>query len=94
MAPYFLRTSDQHEIDLVLDFGTSLWAIETKLTSSPSVGDVRRFNKTADLIQADRRVLVSRVAEPLESEELLVTHLGDCLPNSKGPNQGRTDVRA
>jgi hypothetical protein len=88
VAPYFLRTSDQHEIDLVLDFGTSLWAIETKLTSSPSVGDVRRFNKTADLIQADRRVLVSRVAEPLESEELLVTHLGGLLAELEGAQSG------
>src|SRR5438477_1498490 len=32
MAP---TTSDQHEIDLVLDLGDRLWAIGIKLTSAP-----------------------------------------------------------
>jgi len=46
VQPRFFRTADQHGIDLVLDFGKSLWAIETKLTVSPSVarpacGDTR-----------------------------------------------------
>jgi len=75
----FLRTSDQYEIDLVLDFGRSLWAIEAKLTASPSVGDVRRLNKVADFIGADQRVLVARVSESLESEGLLVTDLPGLL---------------
>ena len=89
VQPYFLRTSDQYEIDLVMDFGTSLWAIETKLTASPSLGDVRRLNKVADLIGADQRVLVAKVPEPLESEALLITDLPglldklrDTTPNS------------
>lgn len=79
VQPYFLRTSDQYEIDLVLDFGRSVWAIETKLTASPSVGDIRRLNKVADLINADQRVLVARVPESLESEGLLVTDLPGLL---------------
>lgn len=79
VQPHFFRTADLHEIDLVLDFGKSLWAIETKLTASPSVGDVRQMNKTADLIQADHRVLVTRVHESMESEGLLVTNLAGLL---------------
>jgi predicted AAA+ superfamily ATPase len=59
---FFLRTSDQHEIDLVLDFGRSLWAIEVKLTTAPDAGDLARLNRTAGLIRADKKILVSQVA--------------------------------
>jgi predicted AAA+ superfamily ATPase len=79
MQASFLHTSDQYEIDLVLDFGRSLWAVEVKLTANPSVSDVRRLSKVADLIQADHRVLVARVPESLESDGLLVTHLPGLL---------------
>jgi uncharacterized protein len=58
--PYYFRTSDNVEIDLVLDFGTELWAIELKLTSSPSPEDFQRLDKAADMIRATRRFLVSK----------------------------------
>lgn len=61
-ACYF-RTSDQYEIDLVLDLGRSLWAIEVKLTSSPAPADMARLAKAADMIKADRRILISRTPE-------------------------------
>ena len=57
---YYFRTSDQYELDLVLDFGTELWAVEVKLSSSPGPEDMRRLDKTADMIGASRRFLVSR----------------------------------
>lgn len=57
--PFFLRTSDQHEIDLVLRIGTVLWAIEIKLSSQPTPADLKRLNHTADLIGAGRRILIS-----------------------------------
>lgn len=60
---FFLRTSDQHEVDLVLDFGTRLWAIEIKLTSSPGPGDMHRLNKAADLVRADKRILISETRD-------------------------------
>jgi uncharacterized protein len=60
---FFFRTSDQHELDLVLDFGKSRWAIEVKLTSSPSPQDLRRLNHTADMIGAERRFLISQTRE-------------------------------
>jgi len=57
---YYFRTSDQHELDLVLEFGKELWAVEVKLSSSPGPDDMRRLNKTADMISATRRFLVSQ----------------------------------
>ena len=57
---FFFRTSDQHEIDLVLELDGELWAIEVKLTASPGPGDMARLDKAADLIGATRRYLVSK----------------------------------
>ena len=60
---HYLRTSDQREIDLVLDLGSRLWAIEIKLTSAPGPGDMEKLNRHADLIKADRRILISRTRQ-------------------------------
>jgi hypothetical protein len=71
---FFLRTSDGYELDLVLDWGTELWAIGIKLTSDPSTGTIDRLHRTADLIEADRRILVCRIARKIEGNRLLVIH--------------------
>jgi predicted AAA+ superfamily ATPase len=63
---YFFRTSDQHELDLVLDFGQSRWAIEIKLSSSPSPQDMRRLDLAADMVGADRRLLISQTAQVID----------------------------
>lgn len=60
VEPYFFRTSDGHEIDLVLDFGQERWAIEVKLSASPTTADMDRLDRTADMIGATRRYLVSQ----------------------------------
>jgi predicted AAA+ superfamily ATPase len=73
--PYFLRTSDGYELDLVLDWGTERWAVEIKYTSNPTSAMLDRLNKTADMIEATRRVLVCRVARKIETERLLVASL-------------------
>lgn len=65
--PYHVRTSDQYEIDLLLDFGTERWACEVKLTADPKADDLARLNKVADLIGAERRILISRTKNPMES---------------------------
>ncbi len=57
---YTFRTSDQYEIDLVLDFGKVRWAIEVKLTASPTGADMDGLRRTADLIRASRRFLITR----------------------------------
>ena len=58
-ACYF-RTSDQYEVDLVLEVGNDLWALEVKLTTSPGPKDMERLDKAADMIGATRRFLVSK----------------------------------
>ena len=63
VAPHYFRTSDGYEVDLVFKLGRHLWAVEVKLTTSPSPADFARFNTAADLIDADRRVLVAQVGE-------------------------------
>lgn len=74
-SPYYLRTSKGDEIDLILDFGMKKWAIEIKLTSSPSAGDVAQFNTVADLIGADKRMFVCRIEKPIQSKVCLVSDL-------------------
>lgn len=60
---YWFRTSDQYELDLVLDLGRELWALEVKLTTFPSGADMERLTKTADMIGATRRFLVSKTGK-------------------------------
>ncbi len=57
---FYFRTSDQYELDLVLDLGRERWALEVKLTASPGPGDMARLDRAADMIGASRRYLVSK----------------------------------
>ena len=59
-SAYYFRTSDQQELDLVLDFGSELWAVEIKLTTSPGPDDMARLSRLADMINASRCFLVSQ----------------------------------
>ena len=68
-APCYFRTSDQYEIDLVLDFGTERWACEIKLTADPKADDLARLNQVADMINAKTRILVSRTKNPMDSDD-------------------------
>lgn len=63
----FLRTSDQYEIDLLLDFGRELWAIEIKLTTRPRPDDMAALDRAADLVKADRRFLISQTTNAVVS---------------------------
>ena len=56
----------------MLDWGDKRWAVEIKLTSDPSTEMIGRLNKTADMIDAARRMLVCRIARPIETDALLV----------------------
>lgn len=76
---FFFRTSDGYELDLVLDWGSTRWAVEIKLTSNPSTEMIDRLNKTADMVDADRRILVCRTAHPIETDTLLVASPADWL---------------
>lgn len=66
---YYFRTSDQYELDLVLDLGAELWAIEIKLTSSPGRADMASLEKTAGLIGATRCFLVSQTRKQIGNDK-------------------------
>jgi predicted AAA+ superfamily ATPase len=72
---YYLRTSDQHEIDLLIQFDTELWAFEIKLTSRPHPNDMARLNATADLVNADKRVLLCKQTDFIESKGQIISDL-------------------
>jgi len=77
--PYYLRTSDKYEIDLILDFGGSLYAIEIKLTSSPDSDDVTRFRKAAELIKAQRCLLISRTQDYITYDNFVSANIQQAL---------------
>jgi predicted AAA+ superfamily ATPase len=64
---WFFRTSDGHELDLLLDLEGERWAFEVKLTSQPDPRDFARLDRAADLVGATRRVLVSHTRRPVFS---------------------------
>ena len=76
---YFFRTSDGHEIDLVLKFPRGLWAFEFKLSASPGPEDFRKLNAAADLIKAEKRILVSKTPHPYESKSEVCSNIRHCL---------------
>lgn len=84
VEPYFFRTSDSVEADLVLDFGGRLWAIEAKLTSNPTRAMVGGLKKAGELIGAERCVLVCRTEEVVAGEGVLVTNLAGVLGVLRG----------
>jgi predicted AAA+ superfamily ATPase len=78
-GPYYFRTSDQHELDLVLDHGGELWAVEVKLTASPGPDDLRKLDRAADMIGASRRFLISQTSRPAGDEKRASTNLPSFL---------------
>lgn len=63
---WYFRTSDGYECDLVLELGRQRWAIEIKLTASPTPADMARLDKTADMLDATHRFLVSQTKTPTD----------------------------
>ncbi|NQV34831.1 MAG: ATP-binding protein [Phycisphaeraceae bacterium] len=74
-SAFFLRTSDQHEIDLILDFSVEKWAIEIKLTACPTLEDIKSLNKVSDMIGAERRIMLSQTCQPIESDRTMSCNL-------------------
>ncbi len=81
---FYFRTSDQHELDLVLDFGKELWAVEVKLSSSPGPDDLRRLDIAADMIGATRRFLVSQTSRSSGDERRVSCNLPAFLKHLRG----------
>lgn len=77
--PFFFRTHDGQEVDLVLDFGRQREAIEVKLTSGPTPEDLQRLGKAAAMVKATRQVLLCRVQESVTTGDRWVCGLRDYL---------------
>lgn len=77
--PYFFRTSDGSELDLVLDLGSERWVFEVKLSSQPHPRDLERLRKLGDLLGARRRFLVSQTSRSAISDDLSSANLADTL---------------
>lgn len=76
---YFLRTNDGYELDLVLLFAKGCWAFEIKLSTAPGPEDLKRLNGAADLIGADRRILISRTSQTVKTRSAVSANLAHCL---------------
>ena len=72
---FHLRTSDQREIDLLIDTDTELWAMEIKLTTRPALRDMARLETNADLVSAERRFLVCQRSDFIESGARVICDL-------------------
>jgi hypothetical protein len=77
--PYFFGTSDQHEIDLVIESEGEIWAFEVKLTASPNPGDMAKLKKNAEMVGAKRVYLVSNVTESSGDDRIASCNLADVL---------------
>ncbi len=63
VSPYWFRTQDQLEADLILEFGAERWVIEVKLTSLPKNEDMIALRKVSEMVAATRSILVSRTRD-------------------------------
>jgi predicted AAA+ superfamily ATPase len=77
--PYFFRTSDGHELDLVLLLDGKVWAFEIKLAGAPDHNALDKLKKTAKMIEADRMVLISRSKDEIKSSGIISTNLHGIL---------------
>jgi predicted AAA+ superfamily ATPase len=80
---YFLRTHDGHEVDLVLEIGGSRWAIKCKLSTQPDRRDLEKLTTLADAIRVERRILISRSSQIVDSSAGIVCDLPWLLQNLK-----------
>ena len=74
-GPYYFRTNDGNEIDLIFITDRTIFTVEIKLSSSPARDDMERLRKAADLVGKCQKVLISKTTHPTESTGLLSTNL-------------------
>ena len=72
---YHFCTSDQKELDLLLEIDSQLWAFQIKLTSNPRLNDLERLNKVADLIDADTRILLCYSTDAIYNKNQMICGL-------------------
>jgi predicted AAA+ superfamily ATPase len=73
--PHYFRTSDGHELDLLLETPRGLHAIEIKLTAHPLPEDLARARKAAAMVKAKSLTLICRkdLGKPDGSSEQVLT---------------------
>jgi predicted AAA+ superfamily ATPase len=76
---FFLRTSDGYEIDLLLQFGATLVALEIKLSTRASSDDVARLDRCADVVRAQHRYVVCQTTTPVLGRDRGVLNLPAAL---------------
>jgi len=87
---YFFRTNDGHELDLFLVLDREKWAFEIKLSGSPGRDELGRLKKAADMVGADRKVLISRTRREIEGADVVSTNLYGVLRLLQGENRDRS----
>jgi predicted AAA+ superfamily ATPase len=91
--PYFFRTSDGIESDLLLDWAGERWAIEIKLTSDPTRTMIKGLQKASELLDASKQILICQTAEEIRSDSLLITNLPSFLNElAKAKNQNPPQI--
>lgn len=82
---YYLRTSDGHEIDLLLTLGGGRTAaVEIKLSSQAAPQDLARLERAADLVSAQHRYIVCQTTAPTSSATRGVLNLGAAIKRLSG----------
>jgi predicted AAA+ superfamily ATPase len=64
---FYFRTSDGYELDLIIETGTEKWGIKVKCTTSPSLEDLRKLRKSADMCSCTKHFLISRTSDSVVS---------------------------
>ncbi len=77
--PYYFRTSDGYEIDLVLEIHSRIWAIEIKLSSEPRIEDTQKLKKAAAMIRAEYEMLICRTDVVIANESQCYSNLWECM---------------
>ena len=79
-SPFFFRTSDGYELDLVIDLNyKERWAFEIKLTSCPTLQDLEALEKAGNFIQASKKILISQVKTSTENKDTMSSHLKEVI---------------
>ena len=87
--PYFFRTNDGHELDLLLILNGKKWGFEIKLSGSPGRDEFDGLNKAAEMVGADRKLLISRTRREIEGTDVVSTNLYGVLRLLRGKS---TDI--
>ena len=79
VEPYYLRTSDGYEIDLLFDLNGERWGIEIKLSALPKVDDLKRLQKIGKMVGCTHFALVTSSGKTAVSENVYTGPLKDLL---------------